>query len=313
MLSKLFFLLIGNNWRVILLSLIAATTFWFFNALNKDYSTRLSYPLEFTFERDSVVIVDPLPDKVVVDVSGGGWNLLRRTFLFSATPINIAMDNPTDIKFITRSSLIPVITDQLQGLTIDFVATDTLHINVEPKIETKIAVAVDSAAVPLAEDYRLISSVRIRPDTIKVTGPKSIIDTLNPVYQIAFNESNIDYNFNDEFDIEFFSNLIRPLPDEVNVRFTVDEFLRKSIPISLETTNFPQDSSVFLKDSLITVNYTVRRRDVNKVKSADFSITADLTMLSERDSIITPILIAFPSFVMELELAPDSLKVVYGN
>ena len=100
---KLFLALFGNNWRAILLSVLAATTFWFFNALNKNYSTRLNYPLGFSFTRDSVVVVNPLPDKVVVDVSGGGWNLMRKTFLFSATPILLQLDNPTEIKFFTKA------------------------------------------------------------------------------------------------------------------------------------------------------------------------------------------------------------------
>ncbi len=310
---KLFLVLFGNNWRAILLSVMAATTFWFFNALNKNYSTRLNYPLEISFARDSVVVVDPLSDIVIVDVSGGGWNLMRKTFLFSATPVLIELDNPTEIKFFTRASLLPMITEQLGGISLDFVVTDTLFINIQPKINKLMQVQVDSLNIPLRENYRLTSAIRVKPDTIEVEGPKSMIDTLSDGYVVQFRPRNLDDDFNDEFDIEFASNLLRPIPDEVNVRFNVAEFDRSVISIPLEVTNFPSDSLVYLQDSVIQLHYTVRSRDANKVRATDFNISADLTMMDQSDSTILPILIAFPTYVMEIKLEPESLKVAYAN
>ncbi len=109
-----------NNWKVVLLSIIGATTFWFFNALNKDYDARISYPIEFQFDRDSVVIMQPLPTTLSIDVSSGGWNLLRKTFWFNVTPIQIVLENPTEIGFYTRNSLMPIVSDQLDELKINY-------------------------------------------------------------------------------------------------------------------------------------------------------------------------------------------------
>ena len=296
-----------------MLSITVATVFWFFNALNKNYSTRLNYPLDFSFQRDSVVVVDRLPDRVLVDVSGGGWNLMRKTFLLSAGAVLIELDNPTEIKFLTRATLLPMITEQLSGLSLDFVVTDTVFINIEPKISKGLMVAVDSLTVPMDEDYRMISPIRIRPDSILVVGPKSMIDTLNPIYLVRFDESDISSDYNEEFDIEFSSNLVRPLPDEVNVRFDVAEFNRSQITVPIESTNFPDDYSISLKDTIVNIYFTVRNKDLNKVNADEFSVTADLTMINKSDSTIPPILIAFPSYVMEIQLEPDTLTVEYAR
>jgi len=311
--KRLFLVFFGNNWRVVLLSITVATVFWFFNALNKNYSTRLNYPLDFSFQRDSVVVVDRLPDRVLVDVSGGGWNLMRKTFLLSAGAVLIELDNPTEIKFLTRATLLPMITEQLSGLSLDFVVTDTVFINIEPKISKGLMVAVDSLTVPMDEDYRMISPIRIRPDSILVVGPKSMIDTLNPIYLVRFDESDISSDYNEEFDIEFSSNLVRPLPDEVNVRFDVAEFNRSQITVPIESTNFPDDYSISLKDTIVNIYFTVRNKDLNKVNADEFSVTADLTMINKSDSTIPPILIAFPSYVMEIQLEPDTLTVEYAR
>lgn len=99
-----------ESWRVILLCLLAGTTFWLLNALNKNYNTKINYPIRFLLDNaDSVVIVKELPEKVEIDVSGGGWNLLRKTYWFNINPITIPLNNPTQINYILGSSLEPII------------------------------------------------------------------------------------------------------------------------------------------------------------------------------------------------------------
>ena len=71
---------INENWKVVVLAVAGAATFWLFNALNKNYDTRLNYPVVFEFNRDSVVVVTPLAEEINIDVNGGGWNLIRNTF-----------------------------------------------------------------------------------------------------------------------------------------------------------------------------------------------------------------------------------------
>lgn len=296
-----------------MISLVVATIFWFFNALNKDYSTRLNYPVEFNFNRDSVVVVNKLPEVIPVDVSGGGWNLIRKTFLFNADPVVIDLNNPTETKFIARASLLPLVREQLSSLNIDFIVSDSLFINIEPRTNKKVRIVVDSLSIPLNANFRLVSSISIQPDSITTEGPKSMIDTLSNDYPIIFTQKNIDDDFNKEFEIGFANRLIRSLPDEVMVIFNIEEFNRASIPIPIETTNFPSDSSIYLKDSIIQVYYTTQNKDLDKIRESDFSITADLNMLNKNDSTIIPILIAFPSYAIDIELQPDSLKVVYGG
>ena len=170
----------NDNWKVVVLAIAGAATFWLFNALNKDYDTRISLPLEFVFNRDSVVVVTPLAKKVDVDVNGGGWNLLRKSFRLNSSPINIELDNPTEISYYTQSSLVPIISDQLRGFRLNYVITDTLFIDIEEKVSKKVMVAIDSMNIPLESNFRLTSPITIDVDTLTLTGPKSLLAEQNP-------------------------------------------------------------------------------------------------------------------------------------
>lgn len=298
-----------NNWKVVLLSFAGATTFWFFNALNKDYSALISYPIEFDFQTDSVAILEPLPENVQIDVSSGGWNLFRRTLWFSVTPITISLDNPTDIKFLTRSSLMPLVTDHLNDLTVNYLLTDTLFINVERKETKEVIIKVDSASISIGKNYQIISPIAIKPDTVQIYGPVSVLNTVGQEYYVMLSENRINGDIDEDVEIPLpFPDLMEAIPGEVNISFEVERFDQERIRVPLERLNFP-DRGLGLGDTTIVVNYTIRRDLKEEFSSNDFGITVDYQMLNSEDSTIVPIIIYHPENISEITLSPDTLKL----
>ncbi len=304
-----------NSWKVVLLSLLGATTFWFFNELNKEYTTRLIYPLQFNFERENVVLMQPLPESIKVDVSGGGWNLLRRTFiLFNPTPLTIDLDNPTLIRFYSRSTLLPIVREQLSELKVNYLMTDTLYFHIEEKLSKKVAIQVDSAAIQMRDDYRIISSVTTSLDTVEFVGPKSFIDSLTSPFIVRIVEQSIDDDFDENIEIPLADeDVIISDPEEVQVIFEVERFDRVSVPVPFDMLNFPEDSSALPLVNLIDVNFTVSRSQRKDYEASDFGITVDFNLLDERDSTIFPIMIYSPEEAMEIDMVPDTIQVVYPN
>ena len=119
-----------KNWKVVVLSLVGATTFWFFNALNKSYDTNINYPIEFVFDKDSVVVMKPLPENIRMNVSSGGWNLLRKTYWFNLPPIEIELTNPTSVQYMDRGLLFPIVVNQMTELRVNYIVSDSLFIDI---------------------------------------------------------------------------------------------------------------------------------------------------------------------------------------
>lgn len=300
-----------NNWKVVLLSVIGATTFWFFNALNKNYDARISYPVEFQFDRDSVVVMQPLAKTLSIDVSSGGWNLLRKTFWFNVSPIQIILENPTEIGFYTRNSLMPIVKDQLSELKINYLVTDTVYIDMEQKRQKHIALKLDSLSVDLAENHRIVSPIRILPDSIKVIGPQSFYDTLGLSFPLHLDSKGINSNFNREVTVKTpGGSLTRSIPEKVRVQFEVDRFERKSIQVPVEMENFPEDSSVYAATDAVQIFYTVRQSKKGNYTERDFAVTTDLNMLDKRDSTVIAILVYHPEEALEIEVIPENIKVI---
>lgn len=306
------FLLPGlkDNWKVVLLSIIGATTFWFFNAMNKSYDTRVDYPLTYTFEEDSVVVVEPLAEQIKIDVTSGGWNLIRKTLRINATPINIPLDNPTEIRFLTRSSLIPMISDQLDGLKLIYVVTDTLFFNIEKKITKKLPVYIDSIAIPLTQSHRIVSPISCNVDSVVISGPKSSMQEMTPYVQLDFSNISIDGDFDDELGY-FVGEHMKVEPPEATVKFNVAKYLAREINIPMELLDFPEDSSAYLASKEITLYYTVKEEDEDEVSASDFSVTVDYAMRNMKDSTVSPILMYAHEKALDIVLASDRIKLTY--
>ncbi|MEO9872770.1 YbbR-like domain-containing protein [Ekhidna sp.] len=300
-----------GNWKVVLLSFLGATTFWFFSALGKEYSYRIKHPINFVYNSDSLVAVKPLPDFVDIDVSGGGWDLFRESFWFTE-PIVFELDNPAAIRYLTRPTILPIISDQLSEYRINFLFTDTLFIDVDRKISKVVNLKIDSAQISMDADHRIISAISLTPDTARIYGPTSFIDTLGRDFFIPLDADDIDKSFDRFVKLglpEIFE--IRSDPPTVNVGFEVDQFDKLELGALVEMQNFPSDSSVFVTNPNVVIQFVVQSELREEYFAEDFKVVVDYNLIDKADSTAPAIIVFHPDHVIEVETTPDSLAITY--
>ncbi len=298
--------------KVVLLCFIGATVIWLFNALNKNYTTDVSCPIAYEFDRTNLVVVKSPPPKININVSAGGWNLLRRTLLFTRYPVKLELQNPASTHFILGSSLITSLSDQLTELTVNSVETDTLFYDIQTRKDKTLTGKINRKSFTLKDFYRVVGPITINPGEFKISGPEKMIDTLPNDFEISIDEDGIDKPFSDFIKLDYLnSKLVSFTPQEVHVSFNVERFILKRIKLPVVPVNFPKDSSAYLADPWINANFAVRKSMEDSVDTARFIITADYKKAVRRDSIV-PINIQEVSPLAE-DFKPDTtfLKVVY--
>ena len=300
-----------KNWKVVVLSLVGATTFWFFNALNKSYDANITYPIEFVFNRDSVVVMKPLPENIRMNVSSGGWNLLRKTYWFNLPPIEIELSNPTSVQYMDRGLLFPIVVNQMTELRVNYIVNDSLFIDIEEKRTKKVHLKIDSAKISLEPLHRITSRISILPDSVELTGPKSFIDTIGNNYFISLDERSIDDPIDLNTSVASGNQLISSRPAEVRVSFNVERFYKESIMVPISYAGFPADSSKYPEIPVITVNYLISRSLRKEYYPSDFIVAADLSMMDMTDSTVTAMLIYAPPEVTDPSLDPSRIKIIY--
>lgn len=301
-----------KNWKVVALCVLGATTFWFFNALNKDYATRINYPVEFVFDEEGVVVVEELPERVSIVVSGGGWNLLRKTLWFNINPIQVLLENPTAQRYITKASLTSIVADQLNELRLQYVVTDTLYLHIEEELSKKVALVIDSAGISLEQDHRIVSPVQVSPDSVLFTGPSSFINNLADSILLYVPYKQLNKSFNEQIELsQLESDVIQVEPELVQVQFEVARFTRAEKQVRIRPENFPPDTNFQLQDSVAIVHFSVQEEYLDNAMDASIELIADYRNRNMLDSVITITLGDHPPFMKNVEVEPETVQLQY--
>ncbi len=302
------------NWKWILLCFSTAATFWFFNALNKVYTTRIDYPVQLVFDRDSLAAVIDPPEEIPINVTGGGWQLLKRTVSFNITPVTIEPENPVQTKFFTASNLLPFFSNQLTDLNINYIATDTIFFDIEQYVDRRLCVKLDSAGIQLRKNYYITSEVSVIPDSVTFHGPTSLIHQLPDVFIVRLPDKNIEKSYDEELSLDLFSSsLIKKVPEVIHVQFNVQEMVEQSEVFPIEKVNFPYDSTVEMQENQVQASFKIQWNFRNKLKKEDFLFIADLNNVQNSDSTIAVEVMNAPEYVRDIVIRNNRLKVTYAK
>ena len=214
-----------HYWRVVLGCFIAASTFWLLNALNQEHTTRITYPVQFVYNERELMPLHPLPTQVTLNVSGKGWNLLRRQLGIGedSQPALLPVQNLPEATFLTGSTLAPALRKVMRRLNLNYVVTDTINFRFDRRVQRQIKLQADSATLHLASGVRLASPIQIVPEKITLTGPAFLLDTLPETMPLRMPRQTVGNDFNETVALPFLQNpLIQSDTKHASVSFEVE-------------------------------------------------------------------------------------------
>lgn len=209
--------------------ILAATFFWLMTALNKDnYTLRLDYPIHFNYNDSLFTPIQPLPNRVTVNVSGDGWNLLRKSWLtFAEKPVQYTILNPQLSSSINSTSLISQIAEHFPDVKVNYVVADTFELGFEKKMSKIVSVRADSLSINLREGHVISSLINTSPSLITVEGPASIIADYPDTLFVPIKTSKIQNNYDEILPLLIpYRNKVVASHSTVFVSFEVARLLR---------------------------------------------------------------------------------------
>jgi hypothetical protein len=296
-----------RNWRAVVLCVFAATIFWFFNALNKSYTTNINFPLSFDYDRDNFVPVRNLPAQVRLNVTGNGWDLFKRSTGVKLVPLEIPLERPSDVKKIVGSSLQPFFSSQVDGMELNFVLTDTLYVDLEPKAGKFIKLTLDSIQFNLKKGHGLTSEISIDPDSIFVEGPRPIVNRIKEPFRLQLRQRNIDENFSEDVEIDLpQSDILKRDPPTVRIKFKVDRMINLIDSVKLIAENIPPTIS-YIQDTWVPVTLEVPEGTNMQELLRDARAVMDLKDFKRGEARILPKVKGLPAFTRVVKI--DSVKI----
>ena len=297
--------------------LLLSILFWFLTVLNKDYDTILSYPLRYTRIPGELVLVNDVTDRLDLDVQSRGFTLLRLKMQSRLSPLALDVNSfslqsvPGEspiVLYLVTNLIVEKLQQQLTSeIRIKSVFPDTLMVLLTERYAKKLAINLD-LDLEFERQYMQVGKLKITPDSVTVSGPKSIIDTLTSIKTIPEKLTGLRKSITLELDLESIDKLAYSLK-EVVINIPVEKFTEESIEIPIEVINMPD--SLFLRTfpANIEITYRVGLSDYKKVNEHMFVAILDYS--AKESSIGNKLaieLVKVPEYVQVTNFSPKSVE-----
>lgn len=304
-----------SDLKVVVLCIAAATTFWILNALNKDdYNTVVDFPVEFLYDREEFIPVKKVPKSLQLEISGNGWDLLRKYFNFNTQPYPIPLKNPSSSHYILTSDLKRSLGEFLSPTQLISVLDDSLKYEIN-KVEMKqIRPELDSTSYTLAKNHRINGKVIFTPKIITVKGPSSILEKLGNTLPVKLDESKIDDDLEKNISLSIpkdYRDLVTIEDPEIKVTFEVIAFLEGNKRLKIKKLNFPNSVTLANEETIIMVSYLVDERKVAQLKDVEFAAILNYDKRNQEDSTIAVQVEPIPSYLEQVKIEPSIVKLKY--
>jgi YbbR domain-containing protein len=306
-----------NNRRIVvfLICLAIATALWFLNALGKDYTATVSYPVKFTNPPENQFLANNSSVKLDLKIDGQGFTLLRYKLL-SFSPIII------DIETVTKSlesnsgtykvlskNLIKEVSDQLSSdIRITDISPEMIDIVLDSLITKTVPVELD-INVDFAPQVNLKSSITTKPDEIKITGPAIALEKISAVKTKVNILNKLDASIQQEID------LIHPekttiSPEKVTLIIEVEKYTEKELKIPIEILNNPDKVRIKLFPSEVKVLFKVGLSRFEKIKTSDFGASVDYNSIVTDINNLNITLYKKPEFIQGIRFSPEKVEFI---
>ena len=294
--------------KVVVICIVISTTFWFFSALNKeDYITQVNYPIELVYDQERYVAISDLPTRIPLEVTGGGWDLMTRSFGFNMSPIRIRLDEPDASRYLLTSSLRGQLTPRIDPVAINFVLLDSLTFNIQRKVSRTFQLELDLASVDLDDGYRISSPVTLNPDTVVWTGPEELINAMPGILFINAGLQNVDRDVSTDVELPDLPDFFSATVESTQLDFNVVRMLNIEVRLEVELANFP-DTLWTVNPPSVVVNYSVPETAFDIADTANLRLTADYRLMSPLDSSIQLSYATANNVLEDVQLSTTTVK-----
>ncbi len=309
---------IGKRFFTFLFFLLIALLFWFLNALGREYTAAIDYPVRFANFPENRKLVSEAPDDLTVIMTGYGYNLLKYKLNLSIDPYRInlkkyPLKQRSSEDSVTFYLLTNVIRNRLAATMnaenkIEDVQPDTVFLKLA-RMRKKVVPVHLHLDVDYAQQYRKKGKIHVEPDSIVISGPENIVDTISAVHNKSLKLSHVDQSQKIYLDLIGHEDLVYS-DDNIRINIPVGRFTEKKIPVNVNKRDVPDSLKLILFPGSVNVSFMVCLEDYDKIDSSFFKAVVNYDgLFGEKDKLDVQ-LVEKPSYVYNVRLNPSKVEYI---
>ncbi|MEQ6122730.1 CdaR family protein [Pseudotenacibaculum sp. MALMAid0570] len=298
-----------------ILFILASIVFWFLTKLSKEYESTISYPVSYeNLPNDKLLQKEPAKE-IDIHVKTSGFKIISgklfpKTIKIDAS--NLTSKSKTDYFLLLAQQRLAVQRQMNNGVTIDHFIKDSLFFSLGFLSQKKVPVHLNTN-LSYQAGYDMEGDMKVSPDSVVISGPEKLIDTVKFVKTILLTRNNLSEPINSELLLESFSkeNNIKLNTDKVRVEANVEKFTEGTMKVPFTVINLPEDIVINTFPKEVDLTYKIALSNFNKITSSSFLIECDYK-LSANNSLLylVPKIKQQSNLVKNVKIAPNKIDFV---
>ncbi len=293
--------------------IVISTIFWFLIKLEEEYQSDIRFPVRFTNFPENKVLVGDVPREVQLEVRSRGYKLLEYKLNniilplvidLNAYPLKLDSRDDNGGLFLLTRDLRYVIEKQLSTeVEVVEIEPDTLFFEFASRIRKQVQV-VPNIKIEPAKQFMKTSGINIDPDSIFISGPSNILDTIIVIKTQEKAFTNLSENLDEEIALEELEN-VKYSRNTVRIQQQIKEYTEAQVSIPIEPLNVPDSLILRPFPEAVNLKCFVALDDYEKVIPAAFNAVIDYTTISNESDQLKIKLTESPSFARQIRLTPE--------
>ncbi|MBE0667913.1 MAG: hypothetical protein IH593_09620 [Bacteroidales bacterium] len=294
--------------------LIISASIWMLNALSKNYTSIIEYPLIYTDFPEDRVFVGEMPEHLDLQINAHGYALLRYKMFRKPVPIsfkisafNMNQRSDSSSAYILTRYLRDQISTQLPAeLQLLEIKPDTLHFQFTERVTRRVKVRPD-LAFSVDNQFTIKDEIQLFPDSVDLTGPDLILDTMDFASTERMDLGLLTRNFRDKVKLKQIPELLYSV-SRVDCSIELERFTEMQVPVSIEVLNLPDSILLQTFPSRVILTCRVGLSKYDRMESHPFRAVVDYELIDERTKVLNVNVQNLPLYLLSYEYSPKSVE-----
>ncbi|MGM0497624.1 MAG: hypothetical protein ACQESJ_06875 [Bacteroidota bacterium] len=309
----------SRNVGIFLIFLFLSAVFWLLTQLEENYVTTVSYPVKYTNPPPNKVFVGDLPSRLELEIEGNGFKLMEYKIGKEIMPIELNIsssilspgDEEDKLKYyIPTNSVRSKVTQQL-GSSVDIldISPDSLFFEFAEQGEKKVPLKPD-LSYELGAQLMLNDRVELTPDSITISGPDKIIDTITSVNTQHENVGVINKDFSFITGLEKVHSRVDYSTEQVRVFIPVERFTEGKLEKEINVKNEPDSVLVRTFPKNVNITYLVGLSNYDKIMPELFKVSVNYSQVKEGKNRLDVSVEKAPEYLKSYSFSPESVDYI---
>lgn len=303
-----------NSVKTFLFFLVFTSFLWLFIQFSKNYTKEIEVDIQYVNIPEDRLINKNSDQAVKMTLNGNGFRLISQLW---SKPV-WTFDAEDAIRLSDKKFLFSIDKDnELLKKQLDFngrvlsLRKDTMVLYLDI-IKTKQLKVKSSIDIKYMDGYGSDDGLRFSPDSVTVSGPEKIMDSLYSIATETLELTDINEDVTDKIAlaIDSMPSNIKVNPKKVDFVITVDKFTEGSLEIPVTLINVPEDVVINIFPKNVSIVYRVALNKFDKITPQDFRVIADYSKIIQDSPYLILGIENAPDFVYDLRLREKQVQFV---